>query len=57
MSPTQTWTALPLERFADDCIVIRISKSLDEARAHLGDRFDGRSDEWAMALYDATRAA
>lgn len=46
-----------LDRFADDCIVIRLNKSIDEAAERLGDRFDGRSDEYVMALYDATRAA
>lgn len=50
-------SAKPLERFDDNCIVIRIGGSVKEARERLGQRFDGASDESLMALYDATRAA
>lgn len=47
----------PLEWFDDDCVVIRVNRSVEEARERLGRRFDGESAESRMALYDATRSA
>lgn len=44
-----------LDRFDHDCVVIKVTGSIERARERLGHRFDGVSPESALALYDATR--
>ena len=45
----------PIRRFEDNCLAIRIDKSLRDARDRLGTQFDGASDELRLALYDCVR--
>ena len=47
--------ASPLTEFHHRVAIIRINSSVDRAKKRLGARFDGESDESAVALYDATR--
>ena len=49
--------ASPLTEFHRCVAIIRINSSVDVAKKRLGPRFDGESDESAVALYDATRGA
>ncbi|MBO9578790.1 MAG: hypothetical protein J7480_08505 [Microbacteriaceae bacterium] len=48
-------SSTPLVRIPHPVLIIRIDGSLREAQERLGKRFDGASDESALALYDATR--